>query len=264
VIACITVATCALALGSTGAGAAPPPLSLVASPARVTLMGSSRQTVELANTGGHAVVVNVTRMGFGLDIRGRPRIVGRGSGRLKPWPSRSAVTWLAVRPRRLLLAPGAHASLLVSASVPRRAEPGDHQALLLLTTRPLREAGVSVRMRVGVVIVVRAAGAVVHKLALLRLRVRPLRATRALDLLVANGGNVTETIAGDCLRLRLLRRGRVLVSLRPVPRRLLPRTRGIVEFRYLGPLRGPATALVSPAVTPPCVRVPWRSFPIRL
>jgi hypothetical protein len=230
----------------------------------MTLLGSSRQRVEVTNTGTQRVVVDVARTGFGVDLRGRPRIIGRGLGRLDSWASRNAATWLAVRPRRLLLAPGDRASLVVSASVPRRAEPGDHQALLLLTTRPVRRAGVSVRMRVGVAVVVRAPGAVVRKLALLRLRVRPARRARVLDLWVANGGNVSETIAGDCLRLRLLRRGRAIASLRPAPRRLLPRTRGIVEFRYLGPLRGPVTAVPAPAVTPPCVRLPWRRFPIRL
>jgi hypothetical protein len=119
-------------------------------------------------------------------------------------------------------------------------------------------------MRVGVVVVVRAPGRVVRKLALLRLRVRPARAVRVFELWLANLGNVTETIGGDCLRLRLLRRGRPFASLRPTPRRFAPRTRGVVEFRYGGRVRGPATAIVAAGVPPPCIRLPARRFPLRL
>ena len=61
--------------------------------------------------------------------------------------------WLTVRPSRIGLAPGASASITVAARVPRRAEPGDHDALVLLTTRPRDAGGVAVRMRVGVVVV---------------------------------------------------------------------------------------------------------------
>ena len=257
-IPCLSVAACAFALGAPSANAPAPPVALVATPARVTLVGSSRQAVDVANTGSERIVVDVARTSLGVDLRGRPQILWR---RLA---SRSAATWLAARPARLVLGPGEHTSLLVAATVPRRAEPGDHQALLLLTTRPLRRGTVAVRMRVGVVVVVRAPGRVVRKLALLRLHVRPIRAGRVLELWLANLGNVTETIGDDCLRLRLLRRGRVLASLRPAPRRFPPRTRGVVEFRYGGKVRGPVTAVVVPTGSPPCIPLASRRFPIRL
>jgi hypothetical protein len=185
----------------------------------------------VTNSGASRVVVDVTRAGFALDLRGRPRIVRRAA-------ARSAARWLTFRPRRLALPPRGSASLVVAAKPPARAEPGDHDALVLLTSRPRAAAGVAVRMRLGVVVVVRAPGTVKRRLRLGALRVVRRGRTRLLELVVANRGNVTESLERADALLSLTKNGRRLAVLAPVGRSLQPHTRGIVQFRYRGSRRG--------------------------
>ena len=85
---------------SAGASTARPPVALTASPAHVALAGSGRTTVRVRNAGTSQVVVDVTRAGFALDLRGRPRIVGRDA------VARSAADWLSFRPRSVVLEAG--------------------------------------------------------------------------------------------------------------------------------------------------------------
>ena len=247
-----------LAPASAGARTTRPPVSLVASPSRVTLAGKTRRSISVTNSGAQSVVVDVVRAGFALDLRGRPKILLRGSGR------RVTASWLTVRPRRLMLKPGGSASFTVSSRLPYRVEPGDHSALVLLTTRPRRGGGVAVRMRIGIVVVVRVQGVIVRRLELLRLRVRRAGRARLLELLMANRGNITETLDRRCVTVSLRRRGRELERLWPTARDLLPRTSGIVEIRYRGRLRGRVTARVEQSGRAPCGRGLRRTFPIRL
>ena len=215
---------------SAGAGTSRPPVGLTATPARISLAGSAGATVRVTNPGREAVAVDAARAGFGLDLRGRPRVVSGAS-------RRAATAWLSVRPTRFVLAAGASATVAVSARVPVRVEPGDHDALVLLTTRPsARRPGLAVRMRLGVVVVVRAPGRVARSLRLGGLRVRRAGSARVLELWVANAGNVTETLWRGRVRLLVVRRGssRILAA----PRELRPRTSGLVQTVYRGPLRG--------------------------
>jgi hypothetical protein len=221
---------------SAGAGTTRPPLGLTVTPARVALTGAGQASMRVTNPGFGAVVVDVARAGFSLDLRGRPHVVGRGG-------SRAATSWLTVRPRRFVLSTGAARWITVQSRLPRSVEPGDHDALVLLTTRPWRSAGVAVRMRLGVVVVVRAPGRIVRSVALRGLRVNRARRGRTLELVVANRGNVTETIDARRIRLSISRRG-ARTWLRPVTRELRPRTNGIVEFRYRGRLAGWVTVRV--------------------
>src|SRR5262249_23633981 len=147
---------------------------------------------------------------------------------------RIAASWLTVRPRRLVLPAGGTGVLRVSSTVPRRAEPGDHPALVLVTTRPRAGARIGVRMEIGIVVEVRVPGAVVHRLALGSLRARRHGARRMLELGLANLGNVTELVGPARLRIRVLQGGRVVGRAQPARRELLPRSRGIDEIRYRG------------------------------
>jgi hypothetical protein len=244
-------AVVALAAPALAGAAAPSPVSLVASPSHVALTGSARAPVTVTNSGTKTVVVDVARGGFALDLRGRPRAVSRRS------------SWLAVGPRRLTLAPGATATLTVSAHVPRRAQPGDHSELVLLTSRPPTRRGLPVRLRLGVVVVVRAPGKVVRRVSAISLRVRRAGKARVLGLLLANRGAVTESVGGPCTVLWLHRQGRILARLRAVERRILPHTRGLVELVYRGRLRGRLQA-TSPPPTPGCPRVRSPRFLLRL
>ena len=248
-IVCVAITACALAPVTTGASAARPPVSLVASPSRIALVGRGRETIRVENTGAEPVVVDVARAGFALDLRGRPRVVPR-----------VAAPWLHVRPVRLAIAPGRAASLTVVSAPAPRAEPGDHGALVLLTTERRRGPALAVRMRIGVVVVLRVPGRVVRRLVPLGVRVRRTGRARVLELLLANRGNVTETIDRRCVAVALVRRGHVLATLAPSVRDLLPRTRGIVELRYRGSVRGRLGAV--PRLT--CPRRPPRTFVVRL
>jgi hypothetical protein len=246
VIACF-VAACLLAPSSVGARAVRPPISLVATPARVSLAGAARQVVTVTSAGREPVRIDVGRAGYALDLRGRPRVL------------RSRASWLSVRPRRLTISPGQSASFVVVSFPPRRAEPGDHSELVLLTTRPVRTASLAVRMRLGVVVVVRMPGRIVRRLEVVRLRVRP----RRVELLVANRGNVTETTARRCVTVTLRRAGRVLGRLHPSPRKLLPRTSGLLELPVRRLRRGRLSVGVAISPGPPCAPPRRRVFTLR-
>jgi hypothetical protein len=243
-----------LASASAGASSTRSPVSLAAFPARVTLVGSARSEVRVTNSGSKPVEVEVSRAGFSLDLRGRPRIVPRSR--------RDVASWLAVRPRRLSVPPRSTSALTVSSSIPRGTRPGDHGALVLLTTRPIRGARVAVRMRLGVVVVVRAPGRVSRRLELRRIRVRCARSACVLELYVANRGNVMEVLQRGSVTVTLRRGRRTLAKLHPIPRELLPRTIGVVRATYRGRVRGRATAVVELTGDPG--RGTSRSFRIRL
>jgi hypothetical protein len=243
--AVIRTAVLALALvpasAGAGVGALRPPVALTAAPARLVLAGSARASVRVTNAGTKPVVVVASRAGFALDLRGRPHIVASGR-------ARSAARWLTFRPDRFELRPRGSISLLVTSKVPRRAEPGDHDALALLTTRALTKAHVAVRLRMGVVVVVRTPGKVVRRLELRRLRVARRGRGRALELVVANRGNITESMARARAVLSRARSGRRVATLFATSRELRPRTSGILEFRFRGRSRGRMTVrIVIPA-----------------
>jgi hypothetical protein len=92
-------------------------------------------------------------------------------------------------------------------------------------------------VQIGVVVFVRVAGRIVHRLELGALRARK----RVLEATVVNRGNVAEPVR---VRIFLSRSGRVVARLGPVARTLLPHSRGIERFRYRGRLRGWVTARV--------------------
>lgn len=229
----------ALVPASAGAGAAVPhdPVALTALPAHVALDGSGSATVRVRNSGSRRVAVDVAPAGFALDLRGRPHIVGR-RGR------RSAAGWLTLRPAHFTLGPRAAASLIVAAKVPAETSPGDHDALVLLTTRALSGAGVAVRLRIGVVVVVRAPGTVVRRLRLGSLRLVRRPAPRAIELVVVNAGNVTEQLRHARIVVSGLPAKRRLLSVTAAARELRPHTRGIVEFRLRTPSHGRVKARV--------------------
>lgn len=253
----VTLVALTLVPASAGTSGARPPVALTASPAHVALVGTARATVRVTNSGISRAVVDVSRAGFALDLHGRPKIVRRGGD------ARSATRWLRLRPRSLALGPGGSASVVIASKLPSRAEPGDHDALVLLTTRPRVKDGVAVRMRMGIVVVVRAPGSVVRRLELRGLRVVRSGRVRVLELGVANRGNVTESFARAHATVSLHREGRRIARLTADPRELRPRTRGVLQFHYRGAQRGWVTAQVD--VSPETSgRVLLRTFRIRL
>lgn len=247
------IAACVLAPASAGAGTARPPASLSVSPARVTLLGTAQQVLRVRNPGSAALAVDVAPAGFALTLRGRPRIVS----------GPHVAGWLTLRPRRLVVAPGATATLTVTSSVPPRAEPGDHPALVLLSSRG-PAGSVAVRMRLGILVDVRVPGAIVRHLVLRALHVRRDGRARLLELALANRGNVTELLQRGRVGVTLARGRRVLARLAAAPRELLPSSRGLAEIRYRGRLRGAFVARVLVGPAGPGGSVWRRTFRIRL
>ena len=230
----LTAAVLAVVAASLPGAAAGRGLAISASPLRLTLKGTAGAVITVRNPGRRPLLVDVSRAGFSRSLRGRPQVRR----------SRGAARWLRLRPRRIRIAAHGKATLQVHAKPPRRAEPGDHPALVLLTTRPLRAHRVRLRLRVGVIVVLHVRGRIVRRLDARALTVRRAGSRRLLELLLVNRGNVTERLGGARLRLVLRRHGRTLATLRPRRRELLPRSRGIAEFTYRGPVRGNVVARV--------------------
>jgi hypothetical protein len=193
--------------------AAPPPLALSVSPARVAVVAPASRTIELRNAGAATVVI---------DVAGARR-------------------WLEIRPRHAVLR--ARARAVVTLRVRARAH-GDHQLLVLVSARPRAAGRVALRMRLGVRVRIHDPGRAVRRLELQWLRVHTRQRVRELLLSVVNRGTVAEQLRRR-LTVTLLRRGRIVSRLRPraLPE-LFPGARTVVVLPYFGGVRGPVSALV--------------------
>jgi hypothetical protein len=190
---------------------APPPAALAVSPVRVELAGAGTATIRLTNAGRAPTVVDGARAGFAIDVRGRPHVAAL----------RDRGVEVLVRPQRVVLAAGGAAAATIVVRVGPRASPGDHPSLVVFATRPRSTGGVGVRLRVGVVVVVRVPGAIVHRLRLARIRL----VHRTLTVVVRNRGNVVERVGPATLHVRLGSR-----LLRVPPRELLPGGWTVLRF----------------------------------
>jgi hypothetical protein len=182
-----------------------PPVALTVSPTRIVLAAGTTRTIEVANRGAAVATIVATPAAVAIGLRGRPRVA-------------RAASLVVVRPRTATVPPGEVATLQVAPSR-RTLEPGDHPSLVLVASRPAR-GGVGVSVRLGVVVLVRGVGAIVHRVVPLGLR----RRGRTLELSLRNDGNVSERLAAPALRVRLLPRGGAQAE----ARELLPHTRGVV------------------------------------
>jgi hypothetical protein len=158
---------------------------------------------------------------------------------------------------------GESAILTLRADPPRRAEPGEHHVLVLLTTRPLRGSRVNVQVRLGVRIRMVVPGRIVRDAALGGLRLRRSHNGRFMFVSVTNRGNVTVLLRGRVTAL-LLRRGRRLARLTPRGRRALPPgARAVLALRYGGRVRGLLTAVIRIRLGPD-VRAVERRYRVHL
>jgi hypothetical protein len=125
--------------------------------------------------------------------------------------------------------------------------------LLLLASRPLSDTAVAVRVRLGVVVVLRAPGKIVHRVKLLGVAAKNVGKRRLLTARIANRGNVAELLGAGRVVVTLWRKGKLVARLPAAPRELLPRSRGLIEVMYRGSIRGPVTCRVGGAH-------PWPPF----
>lgn len=203
--------------------AAAPPVALAVSPPRLVVAAAETRAIRVTNLGSATAVVDATSSGYAVGLRGRPFVV----------PGRPPIE---LRPAVLTIPAGRTVTLAVAVPAAGGREPGDRPALVLLTTHGARR-GVGFDVRLGVLVVVRTPGRVVHRLGAAGLHVRG----RTLELLLRNRGNVSERIA---LRVPLYRNGRRVGIARGLPRELLPHTRGIVVLALPPGLHGRVRARV--------------------
>jgi hypothetical protein len=247
-LAALVIVTAAASIPGAAAGRG---IGLSASPLRLVLRGATTHAVTVRNPGRRTLLVDVSRAGFARSLRGKPRVTSSHGG----------AKWLRMRPKRIRIAPGGKGILHLRAVPARHATPGDHPAVLLLTTRPLGVRHVRVRLRVGVIVDLRVRGRIVRRLDARALTIHRSGARRLLELRLVNRGNVTERLGSDGLRLALGSGGREVATLRPRGQELLPHSAGIAVFAYHGSLRGEVIARVE---LPPAVRGVPRSFRVRL
>lgn len=187
---------------------ATPPVALAASPSRLVVAAGETRAVLLSNVGAAPIAVDGAAFRFGLSLRGRPRIMLRT-------PS------VRLAPARFTLPP--RSTRLVSVSARGRLEPGDRPTVVLFSARGAR-AGIAVQLRVGVVVLLRGRGVVMHRLVVTGVR----RARDALEIALRNDGNVSEHA-----RIRVRLGGRV----RTAAREVLPHSRAVVAMRFRGDAR---------------------------
>jgi hypothetical protein len=205
-------------------GTGRPPVALSVSPARLELAAPGSRAIRLRNVGAKQVVVVTARRALG------------------PRPPRNVS--LVIVPRRFVLSAGSSTRFTLRVSPRRRAAPGDHHVVVLLTARPVGATRVAVRIRLGVVVRVRVPGRIFRNLELQSLRVRRRGQVRVLLLSIANRGNVSEEFPR--VAISLLRRGHPFVHLRPPARReLRPGTHAVFGARYAGRARGLVTAVAT-------------------
>jgi hypothetical protein len=231
----LALATLALlaSAASAGAGGDASGLAVSAWPARVVVAAPGATTVAVGNPGRDPVVLSARPRAYTLDPRGRPRIEEPQAG------------WLVVRPARFTVPPHGTLQLRVVVRHPAGVRPGDHAELVLLTTEPPPGRRVSARLRIGVVVVVRVPGRLVHRLALGPLRLSGRGPLTRLELTVANRGNVDEWVERGRVTVTLVRRGWRLASAPIGARRFLARTSGIVEARFRRTLHGWVTVIAT-------------------
>ncbi len=236
-IGAVALAALALAAPALAPGAArePASLAIAAWPARVVVQAPGRTTIHVDNPGRDPVVVDAAPSGYALDARGRPRVRS----------ARVSQAWLVVRPIHLAVAAGAGGTLSVSVLRPRAVRPGDHAFVVLLTTRLPSRRTVLAHLRIGVVVVARVPGALVRRLALGRIQVRRLGRAHVIEIAVANRGDVDEWLGSRRLSVRLVRRAGPGATIEAAPRRVLARSRGLLQLRCPTSLHGRFTAIVT-------------------
>ena len=218
---------------ATGAAAA----ALSVSPVRIWLTGAASRTITIRNGGNAAATVDARAAGIAVDGRAG-RWWRHGAGRPPRGSACDRAASCSGRTEQLGSA--------ISVVTPTGASPGDHAAIVLFATRAATTAGVAVRLQIGVVVLVRVPGRIVHRLELGRLRVRQ----RVLEAVVTNRGNVVERTR---VRIALSRHNHVLARLSSARRTLLPHSRGTARLRFPTRLRGWFTARLSAgAARRPC------------
>lgn len=216
-----------------GANSHPRALSVSAWPARVVVPAPGSTTVRVGNSSSAPVRLLASPRGYALDALGRPHLHA------------ARAAWLSVKPARVVVAPHGVVQIEVRVKRPAGAKPGDHAQVLLVSSAPPARRRLVATLRIGVVVVARVPGRLVHRLSVARVQARSRGRQITVEVVIANRGNVDEWIGPGRVSVTLGRRGAKPVTV-PVPaRRLLARSAGIVVARFRGHLRGAVAVVVA-------------------
>jgi P pilus assembly chaperone PapD len=215
--------------------------SISVTPAHLIIPGNGRASLTVTNTGSEAETFSLRIGNYDLRPDGRVRIDPRLT------PGRSARDWLRTSPPQIRLGPGQETTVTITSRPARSATPGDHQALLLVTSLPKAavRSRVAVRSQVGVGVIARVPGPFVRRIAVARPFVVRSGARRAVRLRLTNRGNINERFARGQIAVTLRRRGRVLARLVARPQSVLPGTKGVVSIPYRGRISGRVTVVAT-------------------
>ena len=119
-------------------------------------------------------------------------------------------------------------------------------------------------MQVGVVVEVRVRGHVVRRLDIRGLRLVRHGRRRTILLTLWNRGNVSEVVPLRRVRIVLRRGRRVLATLLPPRRRILPHSIAVLALRYGGGVHGWAQAAVVLRRPRPGTAILRRTYRIRM
>jgi P pilus assembly chaperone PapD len=233
-----------LALAAAPAIATAAPLSLAVSPTRLILAGTTQSTLNVVNTSSDPASVRVSVGTFSTNPTGGVIVNPRTP------PPRSAERWVTVSPSVLNLAPGESAQVAVVSRPPHVAAPGDHQALILLTTDAPSPGQVLIRARVGITLLSRVGGPLFRRLQAHRVTVHRSGPLRVIRLGITNKGNVAERFGRGQMKVTLTRGGRTLGTVVAQVRTMLPGTSQIIAFPYRGKVTGNVRAVVTVTPTP--------------
>lgn len=232
----VVVAAVLAAAGSAGAGG--PALAISASPFSLHLAGSGEGSIHVTNPGTHAVSVVVSTGDLAVSTAGAVSVDPKHK------PQRSARSWLSVTPARIQLAPGASAEVTVVAHPPGGATPGDHYALVLLTSVPPNGVQVGVSTRIGVSVVDTVAGGKAPPPSIRAPKVLAHGKKRMLRLQIANRGDVLQRFARGQIAVEVEQGTRTVARLVGPGRVLLPHSTGVIMLTYPARLHGRRYVLV--------------------
>jgi hypothetical protein len=226
-------ATCAvLAAGD------PTSLSLSVQPTFLVIPGKSHGNLTVQNTGQTPVTIAVRLADYAFTAGGHLVL----NPRLRP--GHSAIDWVAVTPRHLVLAPGGTGRLEIGATPSRAATPGDYHVMVLLAGGGLvaPTGQVAVRTQIGVNTIVRVGGKLRRALLVHRLRLHRGSRKSVFRLGVSNRGNVIERLLSGQVSVDLRKGRRLMARLVSGGRDVLPGESVMFAIPYYGPSLGVVTA----------------------
>jgi hypothetical protein len=208
---------------------------------RSQLQAGATQDVSVTNIGDASTNLTVAVGNYAMTPSGTVILNPRTA------PKASASRWLAVSPSTLALAPGESTTLSVRATPPSTAAPGDHQALVLLSGRPVRSqrGSVLVHARLGMGVLVRVPGDLRRRLMITRINGRGHGAKRTLRVGLTNPGNVNEVLTRGQVTATFTLGGRATTCSMTGRRSLLPGARAVVTIRCPGKLTRTVRAVVT-------------------